>query len=152
MKALVQRVGSATVSVGGIPAGSIGRGLLVLAGFGRDDTEADLDWMASRLVNLRIFPDASGDMNLSLLDSGGDILAVSQFTLHADCSKGRRPSFMNARDPLEASALFDLFTQKLRAFGPSVPTGVFGAMMEVALVNDGPVTIMLDSPSERRRS
>ena len=89
-------------------------------------------------------------MNLSLLDTGGGVLAVSQFTLHADCSRGRRPSFIGAGDPRTASALFDLFVERLRALGPRVETGVFGAMMEVSLVNDGPVTLMLDSPSEGR--
>jgi D-tyrosyl-tRNA(Tyr) deacylase len=117
-------------------------------GIGRADTETDTAWMASKLSNLRIFPDNSGSMNLSLLDTGGEILAVSQFTLHADCSRGRRPSFIGAGDPATASALFDIFVERLRALGFRVGTGVFGAMMSVELVNEGPVTIMLDSPSE----
>lgn len=150
MKVLLQRVQRASVSTGGRTAGSIGGGLLALVGIGRKDTGDDLEWMASKLVNLRIFPDASGAMNLSLLDTGGSVLAVSQFTLHADCSRGRRPSFIGAGDPRSASALFDLFVERLRALGPRVETGVFGAMMEVSLVNDGPVTLMLDSPSEGR--
>ncbi len=150
MKVLLQRVQRASVTTGGSTAGSIDGGLLALVGIGRNDTADDLEWMASKLVNLRIFPDPSGAMNLSLLDTGGAILAVSQFTLHADCSRGRRPSFIGAGDPRTASALFDLFVERLRALGPRVETGVFGAMMEVSLVNDGPVTLMLDSPSERR--
>lgn len=105
--------------------------------------------MAAKLVNLRIFPDSAGNMNRSILDTGGGILAVSQFTLHADCSRGRRPGFTGAADPATASAVFDVFVERLRALGPAVETGVFGAMMEVSLVNDGPVTLMLDSPSER---
>lgn len=148
MKVLLQRVKHASVTTGGSTAGSIEGGLLALVGIGRNDTGDDLEWMASKLVNLRIFPDTSGAMNLSLLDTGGAILAVSQFTLHADCTRGRRPSFIGAGDPRTASALFDLFVERLRALGPGVETGVFGAMMEVSLVNDGPVTLMLDSPSE----
>lgn len=128
--------------------GSIGAGILALVGIGGEDTERDIAWMASKLINLRIFPDNAGDMNISLLDAGGDILAVSQFTLHADCSRGRRPSFVNAGDPEKASVLFDLFVERLRALGIRVGTGVFGAMMSVELVNEGPVTIMIESPSE----
>jgi len=148
VKVLLQRVSRADVRVDGSVTGRTGPGFLILVGIGRNDTEADLEWMAAKLVNLRVFPDEAGNMNRSILDTGGGILAVSQFTLHADCSRGRRPSFIGAGDPSTASAMFDLFVRRLRDLGPEVQTGVFGASMEVSLVNDGPVTIMLDSPSE----
>jgi D-tyrosyl-tRNA(Tyr) deacylase len=150
MKVLLQRVSRASASTGGGTAGSIGRGVLALAGFGRGDTGEDVSWMCSKLAALRIFPDHSGAMNLSLADVGGAVLAVSQFTLHADCARGRRPSFTRACEPGAASALFDLFVARLRTMGLEVATGVFGAEMSVELVNEGPVTIMLESPSERR--
>lgn len=149
MKALVQRVSRASVRVDGKTVGSIGGGLLVLAGFGRSETNGDLLWTANRIANLRVFPDDRGAMNLSLLDTGGSILVVSQFTLHADTAKGRRPSFTRAADPARAEMLFRLFTSMLEETGLEVQQGVFGAMMEVELVNDGPVTIMMDSPCER---
>lgn len=149
MKALVQRVSRASVRVGGTTVGSIGGGLLVLAGFGRNDTDEDLLWTAKRIANLRIFPDDEGAMNLSLLDTGGSILVVSQFTLHADTAKGRRPGFSRAADPVRAEMLFRLFASMLEEAGLEVQRGVFGAMMEVELVNDGPVTLMIDSPCER---
>jgi len=149
VKALVQRVCRARVTVGGATVGEIGQGLLVLAGFRGEDTGADLAWMASRVANLRVFPDGSGNMNLSLLETGGSALVVSQFTLHADCTKGRRPSFARAADPSTARRLYESFVETLRGTGVAAATGEFGAMMQVDLVNDGPVTLMLDSPSER---
>lgn len=149
MKALVQRVSEASVTVGGDTVGAIGPGLLVLAGFGSEDDEAQLRWMAGKVAGLRIFPDRRGDMNRSLLDVGGGILVVSQFTLHASCRKGRRPSFTDAAPPERAEVLYDLFVEMLRGCGAPVESGRFGAMMQVSLVNDGPVTIMIDSPGER---
>lgn len=149
MKALVQRVSSASVAIEGKTRGSIGKGLLVLAGFRNEDTPADLDWMVEKLTGLRIFSDPQGHMNLSLTDVGGDMLVVSQFTLHADTRKGKRPSFVRAADPDTANILYRLFIEKVRERGMRVEEGVFGAMMEVSLVNSGPVTIMVDSPSER---
>ena len=149
MKALIQRVSEASVRVEGQVVGSIGPGLLVLAGFRAEDDQSQLDWMARKVTGLRIFPDQSGDMNVSVLDHGGSLLAVSQFTLHANCRKGRRPSYMAAAPPDQAQVLYRLFLQTLRGYGLPVESGVFGAMMEISLVNDGPVTIMVDSPSER---
>jgi D-tyrosyl-tRNA(Tyr) deacylase len=149
MKTLVQRVSSASVVSGGELTGEIGRGLLVLAGFGRNDSVKDLQWMTGKILGLRIFSDAKDNMNLSVSDVQGEILVVSQFTLHADTRKGRRPSFIAAADPVEAEAMFDLFRGMLSGSGLVVRSGVFGAMMQVSLVNDGPVTIMIDSPSER---
>jgi D-tyrosyl-tRNA(Tyr) deacylase len=151
MKALVQRVSRASVSVDGSVVGSIGPGLLVLAGFRAGDDESQLRWMAGKLTGLRIFPDDEGDMNLSLLDCGGSLLVVSQFTLHANCRKSRRPSYMDAAPPERAEVLYSLFLEMLRGYGVPLESGVFGAMMEVSLVNDGPVTIMVDSPVERER-
>mgnify|MGYP006301168751 FL=1 len=148
MKVLLQRVSSASVCADGELSGSIGPGLVALTGFGRNDSEKDLEWMACKMTGLRIFPDPRGNMNLSVCDIQGEILLVSQFTLHADCRKGRRPSFMKAAPPERAEMLFDLFTQMVAASGRRVQTGVFGAMMKVELVNDGPVTLMIDSPSE----
>jgi len=149
LKALVQRVSGASVSSGGKVRGEIGRGLLVLAGFGRSDTKTDLEWMVRKLLGLRIFPDDGSNMNLSVSDIGGSILVVSQFTLHADTRKGRRPSFVAAADPEDAQLLYDLFVRMLSGSGLTVQSGVFGDMMEVSLLNDGPVTVMVDSPSER---
>jgi len=149
VKALVQRVSEASVAIDGEVVGSIGPGLLVLAGFRAADDESQLTWMAGKITGLRIFPDQGGDMNRSLLDSGGSLLVVSQFTLHANCRKGRRPSFMDAAPPQRAEVLYNLFLEMLRGYGAPVESGSFGAMMEVSLVNDGPVTIMVDSPAER---
>lgn len=145
MKVVLQRVREASVTVDGQVVGSIGEGLLVLAGMAPDDTEDILDLMAQKIVNLRIFEDDAGKMNRSLLEVGGALLVVSQFTLFADCRKGRRPSFVGAAPPQLASSLFDRFVDKLRALGPRVETGIFQAMMEVRLCNWGPVTIILDS-------
>lgn len=129
----------------GAVVGQIGPGLLVLAGMAEGDDEAALQLMASKIVNLRIFQDEAGKMNRSLLDAGGALLVVSQFTLFADCRKGRRPNFMGAAPPDVARELFDRFVGHLKALGPRVETGVFQAMMDVSLTNWGPVTIVLDS-------
>lgn len=149
MKALVQRVSQAKVSVDGVVTGKIGRGLLVLAGFRGDDTPKELEWMVEKLTGLRIFPDDNGNMNRSVEDISGQILVVSQFTLHADTRKGKRPSFIRAADPETANILYRLFIQKIRDRKLPVEEGVFGAYMNVELTNDGPVTILVDSPSER---
>lgn len=145
MKIVLQRVKEARVLVEGKAVGSIGRGLCLLIGIEKDDREAEADWLASKVVELRIFPDGNGKMNLSLKESGGSILAVSQFTLASSIRKGRRPSFDRAETPERAARLFDYFVNKLREQGVEVQTGVFQAMMEVHLINDGPVTFILDS-------
>lgn len=145
MRAVVQRVSSASVDVDGVRVSAIGAGVLVLVGAERGDTDADADYLAHKVADLRIFGDAAGKMNLSLLDKGYAALAVSQFTLLGDARKGRRPSFDSAMEPVEAARLMGRFTESLRASGASVVEGVFRAHMRVALVNDGPVTILLDS-------
>lgn len=145
MRAVLQRVREASVTVDGRVTGSIGEGLLVLAGFGHGDSEATMAPVASKIVNLRIFEDDAGRMNLSLLDRVLPLLVVSQFTLYADCRKGRRPSFTDAAPPREAERLYTVFVDMLRSHGPRVETGEFGAMMEVRLLNWGPVTVILDS-------
>ena len=146
MRALVQRVREARVEVDGDIVATIGRGLLVLVGVATDDTPADIDWLVRKLVDLRIFDDDDGVMNRAVRDVDGDVLAVSQFTLHASTRKGNRPSWSNAAPPAIARPLFDAFVVALeQRLGKPVPRGVFGAHMQVALVNDGPVTIMLDS-------
>ncbi|HLE38255.1 MAG TPA: D-aminoacyl-tRNA deacylase [Acidimicrobiia bacterium] len=145
MRAVLQRVSSAEVKVDGSVVGSIGRGLLVLVGAGRDDDAADADRLAERIVHLRVFADDAGKMNLSVSDVGGAVLVVSQFTLYADTTRGRRPSF-TAAAPLEpAEALVDRLAAAIARSGIPVQTGRFGAHMEVALVNDGPVTIVVDT-------
>jgi D-tyrosyl-tRNA(Tyr) deacylase len=149
MRSVVQRVSSASVDVAGSRVCGISKGLLVLLGVRKGDTAADLDWMADKVLNLRIFDDASGTMNLSLLDVKGELLVVSQFTLLADARKGRRPSYIDAAPPEEARSLYEAFCDRLAASGRPVKRGVFQAMMEVTLVNDGPVTIVLDSPTSR---
>lgn len=149
MRALVQRVREAAVSVEGRETGRIGPGLVVLAGVAGDDGDDDRDWLARKIVALRIFDDEAGTMNRSVADVDGGILAVSQFTLYASTKKGNRPSWSGAAPPHIAEPNFDRFVEALAAaLGKPVPTGVFGATMQVALVNDGPVTIWLDS---RRR-
>lgn len=149
MRIVAQRVGEASVSVSGRPVAAIGRGLLVLVGVGPVDTEEDACWLAGKLARMRIFPDAEGKMNLSVFDIGGDVLVVSQFTLFADTAKGNRPSFTGAAPPAPAERLYLLLAAELgRELGRPVPTGEFGAEMEVALKNQGPVTILMDS---RRR-
>lgn len=146
MRAVIQRVLEASVSVEGRRVSEMGPGLLVLLGVGRNDTEADVAWMAEKLPTLRIFEDDAGKMNRSLLDTSKQLIVVSQFTLYGDAQKGRRPSFIDAKEPVEAKRLYELCCEKLRAQGLTVGTGVFAADMKVALVNDGPVTILLDSP------
>jgi D-tyrosyl-tRNA(Tyr) deacylase len=145
MRAVVQRVSSASVDVGGARVSAIGKGLLVLLGVRKGDTAKDLEWMAEKALNLRIFDDAQGVMNLSVQDVAGEILVVSQFTLLADSRKGRRPSYIDAAAPDEARATYAAFCDRLVASGLKVERGVFQAMMAVGLVNDGPVTILLDS-------
>lgn len=146
MRALIQRVREARVTVGSRVTGAIGPGLLVLAAVATDDTDADREWIARKIVALRIFDDNSGVMNRSVVDAGGAILAVSQFTLYASTKKGARPSWSGAAAPEVARPQFDAFVDGLlRAFGKPVATGEFGAAMQVALINDGPVTIWLDS-------
>ncbi|MBL8308946.1 MAG: D-tyrosyl-tRNA(Tyr) deacylase [Burkholderiales bacterium] len=146
MRILVQRVASASVTVDGHVTGAIERGLLLLVGITHDDTELVEDRMADKIIKLRIFNDDAGLMNRSVLEVGGSVLAVSQFTLYGDARKGNRPSYTDAARPDQASPAFDRFVQKLATrLGRVVPTGVFGADMKVALVNDGPVTLWLDS-------
>jgi len=145
MRAVVQRVSSARVEVGGEVTGAIGRGLLVLLGVGQGDTEKQAQWLAEKIAGLRIFEDDAGKMNLSVQDAGGSVLVVSQFTLYGDCRKGRRPSFTEAAPPDLADRLYQVFVSHLRALGLPVETGVFQAKMEVHLVNEGPVTIWVDT-------
>lgn len=146
MRAVVQRVTEANVSMDDIIVGKIGPGLLVLLGVHMDDTEADAEWMAHKLLNLRILADTDGKMNESILDQGAEILVVSQFTLYGDARKGFRPSFTEAARPEAGKALYESVAAKLSAkLGYPVPTGEFGAMMQVYLINDGPVTIILES-------
>ncbi|HEX4211528.1 MAG TPA: D-aminoacyl-tRNA deacylase [Candidatus Binataceae bacterium] len=144
MRAIVQRVSRAEVAVEGQTIGRITRGLVVLIGFGRGDTEKDADFVADRIMGLRVFADAAGKMNLPLAAVDGALLIISQFTLHADTSK-RRPSFMNAAPAEEARRLYDYFLSIVKQRGGKVEAGEFGAHMELTLVNDGPVTIVLDS-------
>ena len=147
MRALIQRVSQASVSVDGEVTGEIGQGILVLLGVGPSDTESDGAWLASKVANLRIFPDENGKMNNSLLDIDGGALVVSQFTLYGDCRRGRRPSFVGAAPPDKAEPLYDRFCEQMSELGTAmVGRGVFGAMMEVVLTNDGPVTLIIDSP------
>ena len=144
MRILLQRVSSASVHVSGRLTGQIGRGYLLLVGFTAGDDEARLEWMADKVHGLRLFADAEGKMNLALEDVGGAVLVVSQFTLYGDAQKGRRPSFVDAARPEVAIPLYERFIALLRARGLHVETGEFGAMMDVALVNDGPVTLWLE--------
>jgi len=145
MRALVQRVGRAAVTIGERCTGEIGAGLLVLLGVHRDDTEAEAEKLAAKLVELRCFTDGAGKMNLSCRDIDGEVLVVSQFTLYGDCRKGRRPSYTDAAPPEKANALYECFVGQLRALGVrKVATGEFGAMMSVSLVNEGPVTLIVD--------
>ncbi len=146
MRVIVQRVKEASVAVDGAVVGKIKAGLLVLAGFEVEDTEADLDWMAGKLVRLRLFSDEAGVMNRSVQEAGGEILAVSQFTLYASVKKGNRPSWSRAARGEVSGPLFEDFVRRLEAaLGKPVPSGVFGADMAVSLINDGPVTLMIDS-------
>jgi len=145
MKAVIQRVSRAQVRVEGQIVGEIAKGILLLLGVGKGDTKAQADSLLDKIVNLRIFEDVGGKMNLSLLDVGGALMVISQFTLYADCRKGRRPSFTDAGSPEEAQALYDYLISQARSRGLAVASGIFQALMEVELVNFGPVTILLDS-------
>ncbi|MCS6771055.1 MAG: D-aminoacyl-tRNA deacylase [Kiritimatiellae bacterium] len=145
MKLVLQRVSRARVMVEGSEIASIGYGLLILCGVGRGDTPADRAWLARKVANLRIFDDNHGKMNLGPRDVGAEMLLVSQFTLFADCSRGNRPSYLDAAPPAEGKTGFEAFAELLRAEGFDVQTGVFGANMKVELENDGPVTIVLES-------
>lgn len=145
MRAVVQRVSKASVEVDGKTVGAVGRGLLVLVGVGRNDTDEDARYLAEKIVHLRIFPDEDGKLNRSVLDIGGAVLAVSQFTLWGDCRKGRRPSFVDAAPPDQARRLYEAFVRSLREHAVPVETGVFQETMAVHLINDGPVTILVDS-------
>ena len=148
MRAVIQRVSRAKVSVDGETVGEIGRGLLVLLGVSVDDTERESSFLADKTLNLRIFEDEDGKMNRSLLDIGGELLVVSQFTLYGDARKGRRPSFIKAAAPERANELYELYVEEARKYVSRVECGRFQAMMDVELVNDGPVTILLDSNKE----
>lgn len=148
MRAVVQRVSRAKVTVNGYPTGEIGLGLLVLLGVGHDDSEEDASYMAAKVAGLRVFEDPDGKMNLSIVDAGGSVLAVSQFTLYGDVRKGKRPSFDAAAPPELARRLYEFFVQQIRAAGLRCETGRFQEMMQVELVNEGPVTILLDSKKQ----
>ena len=145
MRLLIQRVSSASVEVNGELVSEIGRGYLVLLGVGLSDTRKEADYLADKLLNLRVLPDDAGKMNRSILDSGGAIIVVSQFTLYGDTRNGRRPSFTTAAPPDLARELYEYFVDKLRSSGLHVGTGIFQAEMKVALINDGPVTFLLES-------
>jgi D-aminoacyl-tRNA deacylase len=146
MRAVLQRVTRAKVTVGDEVTGEIGRGWLVLLGIASNDTPKEIDWLADKVVNLRAFADAEGKMNLAVHDVGGAILVVSQFTLYGDCLKGRRPGFTAAAPPDVAAPLYEQFVVALKALGVPAATGRFGADMHVELVNDGPVTFVIDTP------
>ncbi|GAB6908055.1 D-tyr-tRNA(Tyr) deacylase [Desulfosarcina cetonica] len=145
MIAVVQRVTQSSVQVDAAVVGTIGPGLNVLLGVAQGDTAADVDYLAAKVANLRIFEDAAGKMNRSLIDTGGQMLVVSQFTLLGDCRKGRRPSFVNAAEPTLARQLYHDFADRVRTLGIDVQTGRFGAMMQVSIENDGPVTLIVHS-------
>ena len=145
MRVVLQRVSRASVAIKGEIVGAIGPGLALLVGFTESDDQAAAEWMADKVIGLRIFPDEDGRMNRGLDDTGGDVLVVSQFTLYGDTKKGKRPSFVHAAHPDRAVPLYERFVEALRARAPGrVATGVFGAMMDVELVNDGPVTLVLE--------
>jgi D-tyrosyl-tRNA(Tyr) deacylase len=145
MRAVVQRVAEASVSVGGNPVGDIGRGLLVFLGVAKQDTPVDIEYLADKVIGLRIFEDDEGKMNRSVAEVSGGILVVSQFTLYGDARKGRRPSFDDAAPPHIAKEFYELFVEKIRQAGVRCETGRFQETMQVSLVNEGPVTIMIDS-------
>ncbi len=149
MRVVAQRVSRASVTVDGETLGEIRCGLLLLVSAGQDDTDRDLEWMANRVLNLRVFPDEKDRMNRSVLDVSGELLVISQFTLHGDCRKGHRPSFVRAMAPDAAKDFFDRFLKRLETSELSkVATGRFGANMQVSLINDGPVTLLIDSKKE----
>lgn len=145
MRLVIQRAEQASVTVDGVEIARTGPGVMVLVGVGNDDAEKDAVWLAEKTVNLRIFEDEAGKLNLSLLETGGQLLAVSQFTLFGDCRRGRRPSFTDAAPPEPGLRLFNRYVEACRALGVHVQTGEFGAHMKVHLTNDGPVTLILDS-------
>lgn len=145
MKVVIQRSKQASVTVEGSVTGAIDKGYVLLVGITHTDTTADIAYCAKKVAELRLWEDAEGKMNHSIIEAGGDILSVSQFTLYAETKKGRRPSFTGAACPEQAQPLWEEFNEALRAYGLRVETGIFGAMMDVALVNDGPVTIIVDS-------
>jgi len=146
MRAVIQRVSEASVTIDGKVYSKVGQGLMILVGFEAADTEKSIDWLCAKIVNLRIFSDAEGKMNLSVLDTCGEILAVSQFTLHAYTRKGNRPSFIRAAPPQVSEPLYHTFVKRLsELLGKPVAAGIFGADMKVALINDGPVTIVVDT-------
>ena len=145
MRAVVQRVSQASVEISNEVVGEVGAGLLVLLGVARDDSNTDADYLAEKIVNLRIFSDDQGKMNRSLLETGGAMLVVSQFTLYGDVRRGRRPSYSDAAEPAMANELYEYFVERVRAFGITIETGVFQAMMKVGSINEGPVTILVDS-------
>lgn len=144
VKVVLQRVSSASVTIEGDIVGSIGNGFLVLIGFTHGDGDSQIEWMVDKIVGLRVFPDAAGKMNLDIVQADGALLVVSQFTLYADARKGRRPSFVDAATPADAESLYDKFVHKLSQRDIPVETGQFGAKMDVCLVNDGPVTLVLE--------
>lgn len=149
MKVVAQRVSEAAVNIEGVVVGQIGAGLLLLAGFEAADLEEDIDWMAAKLVQMRIFSDENGLMNKSVQDINGEILVVSQFTLHASTKKGNRPSFIQAARPEQAIPLYETFKKQLAILlGKPIASGEFGADMKVQLINDGPVTIIIDSKNK----
>lgn len=149
MKLVIQRVKSASVRVEGEPVGAIAGGLMILVGVSCDDTVADAVYLAGKTVNLRVFDDDAGVMNRSVLDVGGELLAVSQFTLYGDCKKGNRPSYIAAARPEKGRALYEEYVKQLKILVPRVETGIFQADMDVALVNDGPVTLILESTGRK---
>lgn len=148
MKTVIQRVSQADVTVDGIVAGEIGYGLLLLVGIDENDSTADVDWLVQKILNLRIFGDDEGKLNLSVKDIKGEILCISQFTLIADYKKGNRPSFINAAKPDKAVPLFEYFKSEIAKSGLRTESGIFGADMKVSLLNDGPVTIVMDSKTK----
>ena len=144
MRVVLQRVTEAIVKVDGEIIGQIGNGLMILVGFGKEDTEEKLEWMVNKILNLRVFSDEDDKINLSVTDISGELLIVSQFTLYWNCKKGTRPSFDGALDPINAEKLYDKFVEKMKNSGLKVQTGSFGADMKVSLINDGPVTVELE--------
>ena len=149
MRVVVQRVSESNVRISGDVRGEIGKGFMVLLSFVDDDTDGDLDWMSNKIINLRIFNDEEGKMNKSLLDVGGDILLISQFTLHGSTKKGNRPSFIKAAKPEYANQMYEKFIEVLEnSLGKKIQTGEFGGDMKVSLINDGPTTIIIDSKSK----
>jgi D-tyrosyl-tRNA(Tyr) deacylase len=148
MKIVLQRVKQCTVTVNGKAVGRIGKGLLLLLGVDQNDMPGQANFLAEKCAHVRIFSDESGKMNLSAVDVGGEALVVSQFTLFGDCDKGRRPSFTRAAGPDKGKMLYDYFVERLRTYIPKVETGIFGAMMDVELVNDGPVTLILEKENQ----